>query len=453
MIVSDKCVKLNLKADVLVVGGGPSGIAAALAAAREHADVVLIEANGCLGGMATSALVGPFMTSFDSTGTKQLIKGIFDELVLRLEKEGGAIHPSKCEKYTSYSAYRIDGHSNLGPFNSDVLKRVAEQMCLESNVRILYNTTLIDSVVQDGKIQKCICAVNGGICIIEAEKFIDCTGNGDLAFLSDVPMEKPENVQPASLFFLIDGVDKSEFEKIKKEHPNATRSSNPLAYYDFVGKLRESGEYPIEKSSVAMYESCDGTWRVNMTRVNGVDATDPISATNAVIELRKQVPIVVNMLKKHIPGCKNIRVVNVADQAGFRESRRIIGKFVLTAEEMQKSVSFDDNIALCANSFDMHSGTKVNYVVAPEKPYGVPYRCLVPQNVENLLVAGRCISCTREALAAIRVMPPCFAMGEAAGVAAAVALRENCNFEDIDVHTVQSILRKNGAVISAEDIK
>lgn len=439
--------------DVLVIGGGPSGLAAAVCAARSGVKVLLAEAAGCLGGMATSGLVGPFMTCYDSAGKHQIIKGFYEELMVRLEKEGGAIHPSKCASYTSYAAYRDRGHSNVGPFNSDVLKRVAEQMCLEAGVELLYNASLIDVICKDNIVAGGVFGVRGGVGIIEAKVLIDCTGNGDAAYLSGVPMEKPEQVQPASLFFTVDGVDKQAFEDYKTTHPVQKGKPNALMYEELIAKLKSEGLYSVPKGSVALYESCDGTWRVNMSRKNDVDATDPFEATQAAVELRKQIPVIVDMLRTYIPACKNIKVTATADQAGFRESRRIVGDFVLNAEDMERSVVYEDNIALCANSIDMHVGERVRYILAPEKPYGIPYRSLLPQKIENMIVAGRCISCTRDALAAIRVMPPCFAMGQAAGIAAAIAIEDNCMPKDIDIVKLQQRLRMGGAVLTYDDIR
>lgn len=432
---------------VLVVGGGPAGLAAAISAARCGVRVMLAEAAGCLGGMAGPGLVGPFMTSFDSEGKRQLIRGFYEELMHRLEEENGAIYPSKCQGFSSYAGYRKCGHSNVGPFNSDVLERVAEEMCVESGVELLYNATLIDVIMKEGenRIRGGVFAVRGGVGIIEADMVIDCTGNGDCACLSGVPMEKPKDVQPASLFFLIEGVNKEGFEERKA-------ADLPMLFEELIKELQEKGEYPVDKGNLGLYESCDGTWRVNMSRQNGVDATDPFDATRTAVALRAQIPIIVRMLREHIPPCRDIRVTATASQAGFRESRRIVGEYVLREQDMAASVVFPDNIALCANAFDMHVGKTVKYTLPPKDPYGIPYRSLVPLKVENLLAAGRCISCTREALAAIRVMPPCFAMGQAAGIAAAIALEEKCTPREVDTEKLQEALRKQGAVVTYEDI-
>lgn len=434
------------KTEVLIIGGGCAGLAAAVSAAKRGARVMLAEAGGCLGGTATLALVGPFMTCYDKAGENQIIRGFYEDLVVRLEKENGGIHPSKCAPRTSYSVYRDGGHSNVGPFNSDVLKRVAEDMCVESGVELLYHATLIDVEKEGDRITGAILAIPGGAGVIEANVFIDCTGNGDVASVSGAPMDKPEEVQPASMFFIIDGVDKEGYEELKNTgYPD-------LTFGKLVRDLYDEGKYPIEKRNVGIYESNDGTWRVNMTRLNHADATDPFEATKEAIELRHQIPIVVDMLRTYVPVCKDIRVVTTANQQGYRESRRIIGEYVLRAEDMKNSVVYEDNIALCANAFDMHVGNTVKYVHAPEKPYGIPYRALLPQNVDNLLVAGRCISCDRDALSAIRVMPPCFAMGQAAGVAAAIASQQGCDAADVDTALLQKGLREQGDVVSYEDI-
>ncbi len=443
------------KVDVLVVGGGVSGLAAAICAARGGVKVMLMDSNGYLGGMATAGLVGPFMTSYDPNGEKQIIKGFYEEFVRRMEADGGAIHPSECLAYTGYSAYRIAGHSHVGPFNSETFKLVAEKMCEENNVELLYHSTFIEPVMADNKktIESVVAAVKGGVGIIDSEIFIDCTGNADLAYLSGAPTEKPDEVQPASLFCIIANVNKEKLEEYKSEHPLTDGQPNPMVFSDLFQKARDAGKYPVPKYTLGIYESCDNTWRVNMSRINGVDGTDPFDVTNAEISGRKQLQIILDFLRKNIPGCENIIMTESASQLGIRESRRIVGEYVLTEDDLHNSRIYDDNIALCGNAIDMHKSTSVAYeTIKSGKPYGIPYRCLVPKNIDNLLVAGRNISCTRQALSAIRVMPPCFAMGQAAGCAAAIAISDNCKLRYVNIETLQKNLRSGKAIISLHDI-
>ncbi|MDR0656727.1 MAG: FAD-dependent oxidoreductase [Treponema sp.] len=440
------------KVDVLVVGGGPAGIAASVAAARAGMSTRLVDNNGYLGGMATAGLVGPFMTSFSPDGSRQIVKGIFDELLLRMIDHGGAIHPSQCKPGTSYSSYIGRGHGNVSPFNSEAFKVDAEALCLNAGVKLLYHVFFVKALVsEDGdSITGAVFATKAGLQVIQAKIFIDCTGDGDLAASAGVVMKQGRDedglTQPATLFFRISGIDKQKLERHRLEHPepDAKQFNTEVEY------ARSQGDFPIEREKLGMYESCDGTWRVNTTRIIHLDATDPAAVTAAEIEGRKQIQTVMSFLHKYIPGAENACLIESASVLGVRESRRIIGEYVLTAEDILSSRKFEDSIGLYGFPIDIHQPDgKSGVFMQFKEPYSIPYRILLPkQRGKNLLVAGRCVSATHDALGSVRIMPACFVTGQAAGTAAALALQEGISPKQLAYKKLEKKLLKNGALLT-----
>ena len=444
----------HYETDVLVIGGGTAGFAAAVCAARNGARVMLCEKEGYLGGMPTGGLVGPFMPCYDPEDRYQVIRGFFDEFVCRMEKEGGAIHPRHIKGGTSYSSYRIKGHAHVTPFNCETYKRVAEDMCLEAGVKLLYNVYFQCCRMEGEHIADCVFSGKSGMFTVSATQYIDCTGDADVAFSAGAPCEKGENndgvMQPVSIFFLLDGIDKAPMDQWVQDHKDEYKR---WFFGDEVAAARERGEYPIPRHNVEMYEEIDGAWRINMARVNGVDATDPEAVTAAFIELRKQIPIIIGFLQKTVPGCQNARLRVSGSVLGVRETRRIKGEFMLSHEDMAQARRFDDVIFIGGNLIDIHTGSTVYYTpVKSGCAYAIPYRVLLPQKVDNLLVAGRSVSATRQALGAIRVIPPCFAMGEAAGTAAAQCVQMHVAPRHVDMAALQKQLRAQGAVLDESDI-
>lgn len=434
--------------DVLVIGGGPAGIAAAVCAANHGASTVLCEANGYLGGMATAGQVGPFMTCYDPAMRYQVIKGFYERFIREMEKKQGVIHPSSVEAGSSYAAWRVRGHAHVTPFSSEVLKTTAEQMCCEAGVTLLYHAMFQYVIKENRTIHYAVFATKAGLIAIKAKQFIDCTGDGDVAYSAGAPFEIGEGnngkPQPASLFFIIDGVDTA----LLNEYKSQCKDISEMWFMDKVEEAREKGDFPIPRLKVAMYESVDKTFRVNMSRLDGYDFCDPSDITKAEIEGRKQAWIIFSFLKKYIPGCQNIRMLQTAPQLGVRESRRIIGDYVLHASDMKNSERHDDDIFLSGNRFDMHVGAGVVYESTKgDEPYGIPYRILLPRNVDNLLTAGRCVSGDQACLSAIRVMPPCFAMGHAAGIAAAMAAHDGISPSQINTNHLRDILRSENVVL------
>lgn len=444
-------VPVIAQADVLIVGGGPAGIGAAIAAARQGVTTILVEAHGFLGGMATAGLVGPFMTSYSPDGERQVIKGVFEEIVRRMEKKGGAIHPENVRAGQSYSSYISRGHDRVGPFDSECLKLTAEELCIEAGVKLIYHAFLVDIIKgTSGQIEGCIFSSKSGLVAIRCKIAVDCTGDADLASLSGaetrIGRDEDSLTQPATLFFRVRNVDKGELEEYRRENPEP----DSMQFSTLVEKARKNGDFPIQREKLGMYEGLRGEWRVNTTRITGIDATNVLDLTQAEIEGRRQVQIVLNFLKKYVPGCANVELIDTAPQIGIRESRRIVGEYVLSADDLLNSRIFDDAIALGGFAIDIHQpdgSSGVFSLMKSGKAYTIPYRCLIPKGLGNVLVAGRCISATHEALGSVRVMPPCFATGQAAGSAAALSVLHDVTIREVNVARLRSSLQDQGGVV------
>ncbi len=441
-------IKKSYECDILVAGGGTAGLAAAISAAREGADVILCESGGYLGGVATKGLVTTFMTCYDKKGENQIIKGIFEEFVSRMVADGGAIHPSLCKGNDSYSGYRPHGHCGVTPFMEETFKRVAEAMCVEAGVRLLYHTTVMGVATEDNTI-KCVYAAYGAeVFKITAKQYIEATGNCSLATAAGAKTVRGNDdgtVQTASLFFQIEGVDKDALDKYMTENTEMRKRY----FMDEIEEARNKGEFPCGCRKLRIFEKLNGVWDVNMAQEdNEVNEFDPIAVTDAEISQRKQIVQIISFMNKYIPPLKNARLVKSAAELGVRESRRIIGKKIFTADDILNQSCYEDRIAVCANSMDVHEAGRVNYTpYNSDKSYYIPLSCLISENINNLMAVGKCLSADKRAFAAVRVMPPCFAMGEAAGVTTAMAVKNNCFPNDIDVKDVQARLIQNGAYI------
>lgn len=444
-------VMLNIEkeysCDVLVCGGGMSGFAAAVAAARSGADVILIESGGFLGGTATKGLVGPFMTCYDSKGKNQIIRGLFSELVENMISENGAISPSDCSGGDSYSGYRTAGHIGVTPFDIESLKRVTEKMCLESGVKLLYHTIMLDCDKNNNKITKVYAADNNRLISISAKVFIDTTGSSALAFKANaMTMRGNEDgiLQTASTFFIISGVDK----KLLDEHMKKNADMRLRFYMDEIEKGRKNGTFPCGTNKLRIFEGIDGKWFVNMTQNDAqFDELDNEALTNVEIEQRKQIVAIFNFLKETVPALKNIKLISTASDIGIRESRRIVGHTVFTYEHIKNSYKFSDSVVVCSNSIDIHQKSGVSYTATTGNNYYIPLSCLISENIDNLLTAGKSLSADKYAFAAVRVMPPCVAMGEAAGICSAIAAKKNIRAIDVMCDEVQSELLKRGAYL------
>lgn len=440
--------------DVLVVGSGPAGLAAAVAAARSGATVRLIERFGFLGGNLTAGLVGPCMTSFSLDGQTQLVRGVFDEFVRRMQARGGAVHPSETKGGTPYSGFIRYGHDAVTPFDPEAAKRVAQEMVLEENVDLLLHTWAVDAVVEDGAIQGIVVVNKSGMSYLGAKAVIDATGDGDIAALSGADFAKGRDsdglMQPMTLFFRIGNVDDEAVEQYKREHPEEL-----FPFQSIVEEATRTGRYTLPRRGVQLFKTLEpGVWRINTTRVLGLDGTDAADLTRGEIEARRQVDVLMDFFKRELPGLADCKLIDTAATIGVRESRRITGEYELTLDDLVTGRRFDDVIAVAGYPVDIHSpssdqGPFDDGIPPTANEYEIPYRSLVPAEVDGLLVTGRCISATHEALAAVRVMPPSFAMGEAAGIASAQAATTGGQVRSVDLPQVQAELLRRGAYLGA----
>lgn len=444
-----------IETDVLVIGGGSAGLGAAVAAARNGAKTLLIEREQMLGGMATGGLVGPFMTCYNDEPTEQIVKGIFDELCTRTEERGGAIHPSRVEGMSTYSSYYIKSHCHVTPFSSEILEVVMEEMVREAGAEILYDVQVCDVLTDGGKITGVVAAMKEGMAVFCAKTYIDCTGDADVVYFAGGDFvkgdEKDGVMQPVTLFFEVGNIDREKFvgalEEKKAKGELGIPGENCWSWY--IKEARANGDWDIDRHEVGNYEEpIKGRWKINTTRMAYVDATRTEEISKAVMEGRRQVFEVLHFLQKYVPGCENIELIEMASRLGVRETRHIKGQYKLTTEDILDRKHFEDAICTFAYAIDIHNseggGATFHQV---NDYYTIPFRCLVPEKIENLLVAGRCISGTSGAAASYRVIPCCIATGQAAGTAAALALGEGCEAGDVPTEKLRETLTRQGAVI------
>ena len=410
--------------DLAVVGGGFAGVAAALAAARGGAKVLIVEKSNCLGGAATNCLVNPFMkywTEMDGTRT-DLSAGIFKEIHARLEGCNAMLKES---------------------FLEEELKYILNEMVIEANVDLLFHAYIFRVEKCGEDISSIMVATKNGELRIEADYFIDATGDAQLAYLANCPTvlgREPDHLcQPMTLCFRLGNVDVEKFfasrERLKIAHAQSLAA----------------GELINPREDILVFKTpINNVLHFNTTRVVKRDPTSPEAVTEAEVLARRQIYEIYDFMKKHTDGLENSFLMVTASEIGVRESRMIVGDYVLTEKDCKACVKFDDAIAACNYDIDIHNpeGTGTSHYYFPAGAYyTIPYRSLIPQGVDNLLVAGRCISSDHGAQASYRIMPVVCCIGEAAGSAIGLAVKHNSKVRKVDVKELQSVLRENHAYI------
>jgi glycine/D-amino acid oxidase-like deaminating enzyme len=418
------------KTDVLVVGSGSAGATAAITAALEGAQVVLLERYGFMGGISTQVLDTFYGFYTPGSAPHKVVGGVPDRVVAALQQHGVLLR-----RPNTYGAG--DGLT----YDPDLLKVVWETLALEAGVRLLYHTLFVD-VVQDGnRVRGVVAATKKGLVLLEAAVVIDASGDADVAAAAGAPFEGPKDgpVQSLTTTFRLLNVDTARARAVRKD--------------ELHGRMQaaiDSGRYALPRREGSVHITpFEGVMATNMTRVAQVDATDPLELTRAEVEGRRQALEYARFLRDCVPGYEHAVLTSLSTQIGVRESRRIYGAYRLTRQDVTGARKFEDAIARCGAPIeDHHAAGDTRWEYLPDgETYDIPYRCLLPQRVEGLLVAGRCLSADHDAHASVRSMGQCMAMGQAAGAAATLAVRNNTPPHTVPLSMLQDRLRTLGAVL------
>jgi hypothetical protein len=443
------------KADVLVVGGGPAGLGAAIGAARAGADVILAERYGFLGGNATAALVMPLMSFHneiraagdigpgelrllpsDHGPGEPVVAGPLSDLLDLLFASGGAIPPSQETGYTV-------------PFDPELYKLATLDLLDDAGVRFLFHA-FASGVVGSGGAGGVVFETKSGPLVLDAHAIVDCSGDGDVAAAAGAPYTVGRDAdgltQPMTLMFRMVEFHRERFAQYVAEHPDQWRGVHGL--WELVAAAEASGELNLPREDILFFGTPhEREVSVNSTRVSG-RGHDVWDLTRAEWRSRRQMRQIDLFLRTHVPGFEDAYDAQSGATVGVRETRRIRGGYVLTGEDVLHARKFDDAIARGSYPIDIHSpegkGTVLTRLPLREA-YDIPLRCLLPRGVERVLVAGRCISGTHEAHSSYRVTPIAMATGHAAGVCAAPAARDGCPPGAVHHREVQRELLRQGA--------
>jgi FAD-dependent oxidoreductase family protein len=428
--------------DVIIAGSGSAGSTAAIAASRSGARTLLIERYGFLGGISTAVL--DTFYGFYTPGTRSIkvVGGIPDDVVAALTKFGNCF-----ERPNTYGA-------GTGiTYNSEYLKVVWERLAIEAGAQILLHAWLQEADVTGGRVHSVTVATKQGLRKLKADFFIDATGDADLCYFAGSPCElagEQEPVQTLTTTFKVANVDTVARKKLPKKE-----------FHALMADAAESGKFDLPRREGSDHVTpIPGVMATNMTRVQSFarsnnqfrNACDPELLTSAEIEGRRQALEYLRFLKEKIPGYANAELVAFGTQIGVRESRRVQGEYRLTREDVLEARQFDDQVGLCGAPIEEHhSGSNTNWLYLPDgRCVGMPFRTLIPRQLENVLVAGRCFSATHDAHASVRSMAQCMAMGQAAGTAAAMCIAKKRSPRQLEVAALQQKLRDAGAILSLE---
>ena len=449
-------------ADVLVVGGGPAGLGAAVGAASAGADVILAERYGFLGGSATAALVMPMMSFYNDARAgrasdpaeglrllpsdhgpgEPVIAGVLELFLNQLYDADGAIRPSQATGYTV-------------PFDPERYKLVALKLLDDAGVRFLFHA-LASGVVGEGPTEGAVFETKSGPVVIQARTIVDCTGDGDIAAAAgarfEVGRDEDGLVQPMTLMFRLVEFDRAPFAAYAGEHPDQWRGVFGL--WDLIREAEAAGELDLPREELLLFASThEREVSVNSTRVSGVLGTDVWELTKAEWVSRRQMRQISEFLRNRVPGFADAYIAQSGTTIGVRETRRIVGEYQLTAEDVLTCRTFEDAVARGSYPIDIHD-PQGKHTTLRRLPaggaYDIPLRCLLPDGIDGVLVAGRCISGTHEAHSSYRVTPIAMATGHAAGVCAAIAAATNEPPRDVDHRAVQRELIRQGANLWSE---
>ncbi len=413
--------------DVIVVGAGPAGLCAAVAASRQGARVALIERYGILGGNLTSGYVGPILGSVGKGTMRDELCSLLEVVENDWIGEKGVAHDFEKAKLA-----------------------IGEWIASEKRVDVFLQTCIFDVIKSGNVVKGVVCASNEGPLRFEAPVTVDCSGDGIVAFLAGAHIEKGREdglMQPVTLEFTIDGVDESKGLICIGDVDNV--QMNGVRFLDWCKQMADQGRIPQTIAAVRLHPCAQkGRRQVNTTQVNKVDMTCVEQIFPADLELRQQIRLLTGFLREHLPGYQNINVIGSGCTTGVRETRRVVGDYMIDASELASGCRFEDVIVHNANFIvDIHNpdgaGQADNHIQYCQ-PYDLPYRCFLPKGLEGILVAGRCISGTHRAHASYRVMSICMAMGEAVGIASAMSAKHKCTPRELNVRELQGTMMKLG---------
>lgn len=446
------------RAEVLVVGGGPAGFGAAMGAAAAGAEVVLVERYGFLGGNATAALVMPLMSFHneikqavagednrllptDHGEGEPVVAGVLWMLLDRLVRAGGAISPDPSTGYTV-------------PFDPELFKLVTYDMVTGCGVRLLLHSFASDLMPLPEGGSRCVFETKSGPVVLDADVVVDCTGDGDLAAAAGAPYEigRPEDglTQPMTLMFRVGNFDRAAFLEYTHQHPDQWKGVHGL--WDLIRQARDAGELDLPREDILFFATPHpDEVSVNSTRFGGL-GINVWDLTRAELVMHRQLAQIARFLHDRVPGFGQSYVIQSGVQVGVRETRRVLGDYQLTGDDVLSARSFDDAIARGAYPVDIHNPNGPGTILRrmPQgRSYEIPLRALLPRDVDGLLVAGRCISGDHVAHSSYRIMPISMATGQAAGVCAALAAHTGKPPREIPAQQVQRVLRAQGASLSS----
>ncbi len=395
--------------DVVVAGAGPAGVCAAIAAARNGAKTLLIERYGFLGGMWSAGFIIPL---FDFENKHYIVTEIVDELKAR----GG-----------------WGGYYDIA-FDFEIMKKLLDDMVTQSGAQILFHTFLAGAYCEGEDVKGVFIQNKSGRSLVKAKVVIDCTGDGDIAASAGVPFtmgrESDNLCQPVTCMFMLGNIEymQPHYYSIRDAVIEASKACG--IPFEFSYKRPFVLQLPNCKRCVVMWN-----------HVRKKPPTDAVAFSEAELESREEIHRIFDYIKKNVPMFKDVELIAIAPQTGVRESRHIHGLYTLETDECVHGAQFEDGICDVAFSMDLHLPDKDEQEnIHLEAPYQIPYRCLVPVNRNGLLVAGRCISGTYETNGSYRVTGDCMATGQAAGAAAALAVKQNANVRDVDIHQLRKIV-------------
>ena len=450
------CVK---EYDVVVLGAGPGGLAAALAAARNGAKVLLAEKNGYLGGNMTIGL--PLLGFLDKDG-RQVIGGIAQEFMTDMANYETAYGHAA-------SAHRpCPKHNSVTLYDHELFKIMALKKVIAAGIDYLFHVEIERACVDSGKLREIVLTGKGWKIHVKAKVFIDGTGDGDMAYLCGASYVKQEKLQPPTMMFTLGGVDMAKTFDYIEEHPEEMTTTATIqvgdgydaAYFKadptwvFVGlrrlyaRLRAEGKMPVNRESIIVINSLlPGQVHMNCTRHQGTDGSDVFSVTKAEGEAYLQIEEFVNTLHEYVPGFEKCYITNIFPSLGIRETRKFSGIRTLTEQDVTTAHFPEDTVGIGSYSIDIHMADGLGTVFTRIPPYGIPYGITVSDEIEGLMFAGRCASMDAVAMSSARVMPICMIIGEAAGVGAALAVKQGISPAEVNVAEVRQVLKDSGVML------